>query len=220
MLNNLEHISDELLAAYLDGNTTSDENNLIFEHLKSSENDRKVINIACSALDFPYAYAASMAGRGALCCILSEKLILHKKGVDIPEKTLVRIAEENGWFDPEKGTPFGHIGKLLEFYGLQVERKFCNDIEDLMAELLSGRFVMAYVDGGELTGDAELERIEDIEVGEIPDHAVVVADMIISDNSHSIVLYDLSTENEYDTYTVEQFKNSWKDWKFFMVSVG
>ena len=63
-------------------------------------------------------------------------------------------------------------------------------------------------------------KMEDIEVGEIPDHAVVVADMIMSDNSHSIVLYDLSTENEYDTYTVEQFKNSWKDSKFFMVSVG
>ena len=219
MLNKSGHISDELLAAYLDGNTTSEENKIIFEHLENSESDREAVAITCSALDFPFAYAASLAGRGVLCCILSEKFILHKKGLHIPEETLIRIAEENGWFNPEKGTPLGYIGKLLEYYGIKTERKFCSGIEDLMAELSSGRFVIAYVDGGELTGNTEAERIEDIEIGEIPDHAVIVVDMKISDKPDSVVLYDLSTENEYDTYTVEQFKDSWKDSAFYMVSV-
>ena len=86
-----------------------------------------------------------------------------------------------------------------------------------MDELLTGRFVIAYVDGGELTGDLLLEKIEDLEIGEIPDHAVIVVSIDQKD-SQTVTLFDISTVNEYDTYPIEQFTDSWADSKFYMIS--
>ena len=219
-LNFNEFISDELLAAYLDGNTTDEENNRIQEILQFSDEYSEIIDVAYSALDyeFKHKYAASLIDRNGLCCILSEKFILNKKGIDIPENVLLEIATENGWFFSQKGTPPMYIGKLLEHYKLSIKRKFGACVEDLIKELKAGHFVIAYIDGGELTGDLILEMMEDTEIGKIPDHVVIVADIDPND-TRTVTLRDFSTENDLDRYPIEQFMDSWADSKFYMISV-
>ena len=218
MMDYIEKITDELLAAYLDGNTTVEEKKMIQEVMQFSDEYGKIIDIAGSSLGYAYVHAASSIDRNVLCCILSEKFILHKKGINIPEDSLIEVAMKNGWFYPQRGTPPDCIGKLLEWHGLSVERKFAAGIGDLKTALQAGHFVITYVDGGELTGNLLLEMVEDVEIGEIPDHAVIVA-AIDPKDARTVTLYDFSTENEYDTYPIEQFMDSWADSKFYMISV-
>ena len=219
-----ENISDELLAAWLDGNTTPEEDSRIRNVAQFSEDFRKIIAVARSGLGYEneiekeYAYAASSIDRNVLCCILSEKYILNKKGIDVAEDSLIEIAVKNGWFHPRRGTPTVYIGKLLEWHGVGVARKFGTTIECLKEELQAGRFVIAYIDGGELTDDWLLEMAEDEHIGEIPDHVVIVADIDL-EKSQTVTVYDFSTENESDTYPVEQFMDSWADSNFYMISI-
>jgi len=215
-----EHISDELLAAWLDDNTTTEENELVNKVAQYSVEYRNVIGIARASLEYAYghAYAASSINSNVLCCIQSEKFILNKKGIEVSEESLIEIAMKNNWFNPKRGTPPIHIGKLLEWHGLSVDKKYANSITDLKEKLTAGHFVIAHIDGGELTGDLMLEMIVDVEIGEIPDHVVVVVDIDLID-SQTVKIHDFSSGNEYDTYPIEQFMDSWADSKFYMISV-
>ena len=66
------------------------------------------------------------------------------------EEELIQIALKQHWYEEEKGTPLKYIGKLVESFGLKVERRFCREINELFRELEQGHDVIACVDGGEL----------------------------------------------------------------------
>ena len=73
------------------------------------------------------------------------------------------------------------------------------------------------VDGGELLGNAQLERIEDALLGEIPDHTVVViaCDM----HAQAITLFDPNSSHQQDQYSFAQFANAWKDARNYLVTI-
>ena len=72
------------------------------------------------------------------------------------------------------------------------------------------------VDGGELLGNAQLERIEDALLGEMPDHTVVViaCDM----DAQTITLFDPNSPNPTDTYSLTQFAHAWSDSRNYLVT--
>jgi hypothetical protein len=55
-----------------------------------------------------------------------------------------------------------------------VEKHFGCTLELAAEWLRQGRSLILVVDGGELVGDTRAERLEDLYIGGIPDHAVVL----------------------------------------------
>ncbi len=219
-------ITEELLAAYLDGNATKEESLAILEALPHSPKLQDILSIALGvdrdlALGFhkteilPVEAIAASSDNGNRCCIECEKFILTKRNIEFDDNEIATIAEENRW-QGDNGTALHNIGRQLERYGLSTARRFKCTIADIISALAAGDDVIVAVDGGELIGDRELERKEDIFIGEIPDHTVVVVSCDI--DKDTITLFDPNSPRTYDTYTIEQFLDAWDDSKNYMVT--
>ena len=167
----------------------------------------------------PACFAASSDSSGNLCVVRSERYLLEKRGFPETEERLVEIAMAHHWYDREKGTPLKFVGKLLEYFGLEVERRFCGGMEDLLAKLKAGCGIIACVDGGELTGDIEQEKYEDRWIGEIPDYVVVIRGIDVEERIPRVVLYDAAEDNHERICSLERFIDSWKDSKYYMISI-
>ncbi len=97
-------------------------------------------------------------------------------------------------------------------------KEFDYSIDDIDRLLREGKDVIAVVDGGELVGDRNMERMEDKYIGEIPDHAIVVTQVDLE--QQTVEVYDPQSENERDTYPMEQFLDAWEDSGRYLVVVG
>lgn len=81
------------------------------------------------------------------CAIVAQEMIIHKRtGSDPGEEVLKKEAAERGWY--HYGTPPEHVGKLLELYGIPVERQHGATIEELVEKLDQGKDVIVGVDAG------------------------------------------------------------------------
>ncbi len=73
------------------------------------------------------------------CAVAAQESILDEfTGVDHTEAELREVAEENGWFSPETGTPVADTGKLLDLYGLETHQYSGASIEQLESALAEG----------------------------------------------------------------------------------
>lgn len=221
-------VTEEMVAAFLDGNATLEETQMILRELPHSIELQEIISIAKDvdrdlALGFNAeevllntAYAAS-SQRGNLCCWECEKHILTRHNIAFDEEELLSIAEENMWHC-ESGTKLDNVGRYLENAGMIVEKRFNCSIKDITTALNQNRDVIVAVDGGELLGDLWAEMMEDIFDGEKPDHTVVVLNY---DNEKSVVtIYDPNSKNETDSYPLAQFVDAWNDSKNYMVTAS
>lgn len=229
-------LTDELISAYLDGNTTEAETLQIIEamqcdvrlqeFMQMSEDIENELHIGSShrsdgscrqAKDIPMTAMAASDGYANLCDIQCENFIMQRKGISFSDKTLADEAKKNEWLYSE-GVPLYNIGRLLESMNFKVERRFNCNLSDIDKALDEGNDIIAVVDGGELTGDRDAERLEDILVGEIPDHAVVVT---AHDRQEATVeIYDPQSSNEHDTYPEEQFLDAWADSCNYLITVS
>ncbi len=83
------------------------------------------------------------------CAIYSQKFVLEEVlGRELPIEELVSIAEENGWYDD--GTTSLNMYKLLDYYGVESEMSFDNDIQSLEEALQDGKNVIVSVDSGQI----------------------------------------------------------------------
>jgi hypothetical protein len=160
------------------------------------------------------AYAAS-SKRGNLCCWECEKHILHRHNISYNEEEMLNLAKTNMWLC-ESGTQLNNIGKTLNLLGMSIEQHFNATLKDISDALNSGKDVIVAVDGGELLGDRWAELMEDIFEGEIPDHTVVVLDYNTANGT--ITLFDPNSDNNSDSYPIEQFMDAWNDSRNFMVT--
>ena len=184
MFDRLDSLSDELLAAYLDGNTTPEENLKIWQVLQHDGQEREAFEVACNSLDIPVFFAASSCRN--LCVIRSELAVLQKRGKEVTEEELIQIALKQHWYEEEKGTPLHDV--------------------------------IACVDGGELSGNLEQEEFEDRWIGEIPDHVVLVRNIDYSEPPR-VEVYDVAMEEPVRYYPLDRFIDSWKDSKYYMISI-
>lgn len=151
--NNHNYISDEDLAAFLDGNVSEDEMSQI---LLSIDDNPEVAEILSLSPEIDNAvsqennrllpmWALAAANPENLCSFECEAFILQHLDYDIDHWTLLEEAKANNWVR-EEGTPLHLVGKLLELKGLYVRRKYDATIEDLEKAVESGKQVIAIID--------------------------------------------------------------------------
>ena len=164
----------------------------------------------------PITAIAASCSEGNYCCVECEKYILRSLNMEYDDNELLQTAISNGW-QKEEGTALHNIGRHLEEKGLIVTRQYKKTMADIEKALDAGEKVIVAVDGGELLGDRIEEINEDLLVGEIPDHTVVVLSYNRADRT--ITIFDPNSSNAKDVYPIEQFKDAWDDSKNYLVTI-
>ncbi len=160
--NNHNYISDEDLAAYLDGNVSEEETSQI---LSSLGDNPEVTEILALSPEIDQAmtdeknhllpmWALAAANPQNLCSFECEAFILKHLGYNVDHWSLLEEAKANNWVR-EEGTPLHLVGKLLELKGLYVERKYDACSGDLELSLKNGKHVIVIVDNNKLTSQWE-----------------------------------------------------------------
>lgn len=222
----VNNISAEVLAAFLDGNATAQESKKIINALTEDAELRELMHISQSVdtelgiipqeCDFiPMTAMAAICNEENYCCLECEKYILRKLNIEFNEEELLQNAVKNGW-QKEGGTALHNVGRHLESKGLVVTRQYKATIEDISNALNENECVIVAVDGGELLGNRADETVEDLLVGQIPDHTVVI--LSLDEKKSTITIYDPNSSNAEDTYPIEQFKDAWNDSKNYLVA--
>lgn len=223
----VNNISAEVLAAFLDGNATAQESKGIFDALTEDAELRELLHISQSVdvelglipqeCEFiPMTAMAATCNEENYCCLECEKYILRKLNIEFDEQLLLQDAFLNGW-QKEDGTPLHNVGRHLENKGLVATRQYNASIDDIAKALNENESVIVAVDGGELLGNRTEEIMEDIIIGQIPDHTIVV--LSLDTKSNTITLFDPNSSNAEDTYPIEQFKDAWNDSKNYLVTI-
>lgn len=136
-------ISDELLAAFLDGNTNAEDTMHVLKAAEQDEELRKLIRIVsevdedmagrtpAKVKELPMTAMAARKKESYLCDIECEEFVLHQLGIETTHKTLLDEAYRNCWLR-DKGMPLYNIGRLLEKNNLAVSRRYDSSIEDVV----------------------------------------------------------------------------------------
>ena len=213
-MENRNYISDELLAAYLDGNTNEAETLEVLNAFKEDPILKEVLDIALDLVEeesatynvLPMMKLAAESGNN-ICSVLCEAFILHRREVLFEEKELLAIAQKNHWLKP-KGSPLHSIGQLLSHYDLMVTRNYDATINDISDALALDNDVIVVVD------KEKLYQLEDSE--DAPNHAVVVRGV----QDENVSLFDPTLLEDTDVkVSLSSFLDAWKESHNYMVRV-
>lgn len=154
------NISDEMLAAFLDGNVSEAEAASVLNEIGNDSDLAEVLSISAQVDEdlereknriLPI-FALAAANPENLCSLECEAFILHHHDIPINHFSLLEEAKANNWLR-EGGTPLHHVGKLLELKGLVVSRMYDATVADLEKALDNGFEVIAIVDENILKGN-------------------------------------------------------------------
>ena len=227
-------ISHELIARYVEGNTTAQETEFILraadrskelrDHLDflfSIPNEKESLHSRTSESDNAMVVSLGFVPMWRLaaqnksynqgikaigdCVVRCEFEILKGYHPDITLDSLMQLSTEKEWLQ-EEGTPLYNIGRLSEEYNLSVVRRYDCTIDVVSMELFYDCNVIVVVNAEKLYGMADAQ--------DIPNHAVLVKRA----TDKQIVLYDPQKQKE-ETYTPTQFIEAWKDSQYYMVSI-
>lgn len=214
------HISDELLAAFLDGNANAEDTMCV---LKAAEQDmelQEIIRIASEVDEdmaitvkstiIPMTAMAATTKETYLCDIECEEFVLHQFGIEVTHKSLLDTAYKNCWLR-DKGMPLYNIGRLLEKNNLSVSRRYNSTIEDVIRLLPAGNQLIAVVDDS-LLGDALSSEHQH------PNHAVVISS--ISTEAGEIILFNPNTDEELTKYSITLFLEAWRQSNNYLVVIN
>lgn len=193
---------------------------LSFDELEKITGIKKanLYNIKRRALNALEKIARIASTQGdVLCAVRCEEYILHCFGIHKTMQELRDLAQNAGWLT-ENGAYIHDLGNTAEALGLHVERKDDAALMDIVQALDEGKQVMAAVDGGELIGNPVEERLEDVLVGGIVDHCVVVLSADIP--TDEVILFDPAFGEIPLTVTIAHFLDAWNDSNNYMVSCG
>ena len=212
MANTNNQISDELLAAYLEGNATPAETLQVLQALKTDPILLETFDVAIgieeeSEVSLPMMQMAAESGEN-LCSVMCEAYILRHRDIAFNESDLLDIARKNHWLKA-KGTPLHSIGQLLAHEGLLVTRKYDATMDDIVKALRLDNDIIVALDRDKLYPDLPDEE-------DAANHAVVVTAVDL--DGQIITLYDptqLSTLN----FQLSTFENAWKESQHYMVRV-
>lgn len=198
-------LSDEMLAAFLDGNVTGEEATHVLSSLSEDSELAEVLALSpvidseteAERMRILPVWALAAANPDNLCSFDCETFILSHLDYDIDHWSLLETAKANNWLR-EEGTPLHHVGRLLELKGLRVIRKYDATPADLEKALDDGYQVIAVVDKNILDGADDCSTPMY--------HAIYVTDV---DSDGSVEHLDLDTLLE-ETVDRDIFMNAWK----------
>lgn len=195
-------LSDEQLAAFLDGNVSADEACAVLSAIASYSEVAEIMDIAAAIDDeadslriLPMS-ALAAANAENLCSFECELMILQQLGYDTDHWTLLETAKANNWLR-DCGTPLHHVGRLMELKGISVERKYDATLDDVKAALTQSRRVIAIVDKRCLSANSGGSKRPAY-------HAVILISV-----DGRVGYYDPSTKTE-NIVDMETFLNAWK----------
>ena len=214
---NKEQISDELLAAYLEGNTNEEETRRILQAMKTDESLRETLEIALKIEEedprvakeidiLPMMQKAALSGEN-ICAVLCEIYILHRREIPYDEEWLMNTARRKDWLKPE-GTPLYCLGNLLAYAGMFVSRKYNASIDDIAHALKKDNDVVVGVDREKLYS-------EEIDLDDLPNHAIVVTHV----EDDSVTIFDPYEEPYIYKVALADFLNAWKESHNYMIQV-
>ncbi len=154
---------------------------------------------------------------GSSCAVASQEFVLEQlTGMDFQESDLRDLAEEQGWYSPQGGTPMDDVGNILEHMGCTVERSGGNTIEDLQRCLENGGEVIVAVDSSEIWLGQDNDFFGP---GMDADHAVQVIGIDYSSpDSPMVILNDPGAVNGGGAVLpMDVFVGAWEDSGCFMV---
>lgn len=208
------HISDEQLAAYLDGNLSMEEMREVLGAMADDKELREVTEIAlgvgeeAAAFDvLPMMEMAAESGDN-ICGVLCEAYILHRRDVPFEQTELLDIARRNHWLSPQ-GSPLHSIGQLLAHYGQMVVRKYDATTDDISAALSLDNDVIVAVDADKMYAGRRDDE-------DAPNHAVVVTE--IDAEAQTVKIFD-PQEKEPQSIPLPMFVSAWKESRNYMVRV-
>lgn len=218
---NKELISDELLAAYLDGNTSKEETEQVLQALKTDKHLQEVLDIALQTEEettvvslnttfssevIPMLQKAAISGEN-ICAVLCEIFILHRRQLPYDEEWLLNTARRKDWLKPE-GTPLYCLGNLLAYSGMFVSRKYDSTIDDIIQALKKDNDVVVGVDREKLYA-------EDIDLEDLTNHAIVVTHI----EDGRVTIFDPYEEPYISIIPMSDFLNAWKESHNYMIQV-
>ena len=219
---NKEYISDELLAAYLDGNTTKEETELILKALKTDKELQEVLDIALEVEEesaaivpvnisfteevLPMLQKAALSDEN-ICAVLCEIFILHRRQMPYDEEWLLNTARRKDWVRPE-GTPLYCLGNLLAYSGMFVSRKYNSTIEDIQQAIQKDNDVVVGVDREKLYA-------EEVDLEDLTNHAVVVTHV----GEGTVTVFDPYEAPYISNISLEDFVDAWKESQNYMIQV-
>lgn len=221
----MDNISDEMLAAYLDGNATIEEREIISNaniDIPSFIQDIQLSSEIVVPTDFDMDIDVNpyMQSYADTCAIKSQQLILNDFGIPCTEDDLVQYSAEHGWYNGN-GTSMEDVGNLLEEAGIRCTRQCDANVFNLISELSQGHKVIVGVDSGELWGNRFVEWLKDFFLGVTPDHALLVTGIDTSDPGNiKVIVTDPGTGEAGKAYPLEQFMDAWSDASCYMCSTN
>ena len=214
-------ISDELLSAFLDGNTSAEDTMRVLDAAAHDKELQEIIRIASEVDEdwammkpeikhIPITAMAAHKKENYLCDIECEEFILHQFGIETTHKTLLDEAYRNCWLKVQ-GMPLYNIGRLLEKNNLSVSRRYDSTIEEIVRLLDNGNQLIAVIDNSMLLHDV-------VENTKQPNHAVAISS--VSSSTDEITLFNPYTEEELTTYSLSLFLNAWAQSNNYLVVVN
>ena len=218
---NKEIISDELLAAFLDGNTSKEETQQVLQALRSDKQLQEVLDVALKTDEdttlilhnptvsfeiLPMLQKAAISGEN-ICAVLCEIFILHRRQLPYDEEWLLNTARRKDWLKPE-GTPLYCLGNLLAYSGMFVTRKYDSSLEDIKQAIKKDNDVVVGVDREKLYA-------EEVDLEDLTNHAVVVTHI----ENNIVTIFDPYEEPYISNIPLQDFLNAWKESHNYMIQV-
>ena len=219
-MNDKYQISDELLAAFLDGNTNAEDTMRVLNAAKQDMELQEIIRIASEVDEdmaitikptiIPMTAMAAKKKETYLCDIECEEFVLHQFGIEVTHKSLLDTAYKNCWLK-DKGMPLYNIGRLLEKNNLPVSRRYNSTIEEAVRLLSAGNQLIAVVDDTILCNTLSCD-------GQHPNHAVAISS--ISVETDKIILFNPNTDEELTKYSLKLFLEAWRQSNNYLVVIN
>ena len=219
-MNDKNQISDELLAAFLDGNTNAEDTMRVLNAAEQDMELQEIIRIASEVDEdmaitvkptiIPMTAMAAKKKETYLCDIECEEFVLHQFGIEVTHKSLLDTAYKNCWLK-DKGMPLYNIGRLLEKNNLPVSRRYNSTIEEVVRLLSAGNQLIAVLDDT-LLGNAQSSA------NQHPNHAVAISS--ISVETDEIILFNPNTDEELTKYSISSFMEAWRQSNNYLVVIN
>ena len=208
---NIYNVSDEMLAAYLEGRTNAKETMQVLEALRHNPELREIVGIALDIddeqpVELPMMRLAAESGKN-LCGVLCEAYVLRRRKIDFDEQGILELVRKNNWLR-ENGTPLHALGNILANENLMVTRRYDVTLETIAEALAQDNDVIVAVNCKKLDPNCKF--------GNDANHAVVVT--AVDNKANTVTVFDPQS-NSIKTLPAATFEGAWKESQHYMVRI-
>ena len=211
MKNNIYNVSDEMLAAYLEGRTNAKETMQVLEALRHNPELREIVGIAMEIddeqpVELPMMRLAAES-REKLCGVICEAYVLRRRNIKFDEKDILELARKNNWLR-ENGTPLHALGNILASENLMVTRRYDATLETIAEALAADNDVIVAVNCKKLDSTCTCSNDAN--------HAAVVT--AVDQKTNTVTVFD-PRNNSLKTFPDATFEEAWKESQHYMVRI-